>query len=146
MRVPVYLPALVLALAACHGKSSSTTGGAEGGGGGDDSAGQCEPGRCLEDISKALGEHRTESRACYDTAAKATPNLAGRIIINFRIDAEGNVTETSQGMQDDQIQDETLVTCVSDVIKKTSFAPSKKGKTTRAYHQFEFGTNGNGGK
>ena len=138
--------ALVL-VAGCHGKSASTTGGGGGGGGGgDEPAAQCEPGRCLEDISKAIADRRSESRACYDAAAKQTKGLTGRIIINFRIDEQGNVTETSQGMQDDQIQDETLVTCVSDVIKKVSFAPSKKGKTTRAYHQFEFGTNGDGGK
>jgi hypothetical protein len=146
MRASLASLLLLLALTACHGKSSTTTGGTGGGGGGgDDSAGQCEPGRCLEDISKALAEHRTESRACYDAAAKSKPGLGGRIIINFRIDDQGNVTETSQGMQDGQIEDETLVTCVSEVIKKTSFAPSKKGKSTRAYHQFEFGTNGDGG-
>src|SRR5258706_3378709 len=115
------LPALLLALAACHGKKSSTTGG-------DDPAGQCEPGRCLDDISQALSAHRAESRACYDTAAKKKPNLAGRVIINFRIDEKGHVTETSQGMQDDQIQDEDLANCVSEVIKKVTFNASKKGK------------------
>jgi hypothetical protein len=150
MRAGIWVVAL-LALAACRGKSSSTTAGGGGGGGGggdegDPGAAQCEPGRCLEDISKAIAERRPESRACYDTAAKKSPGLTGRIIINFRIDESGNVTETSQGMQDDQIADETLVTCVSDVIKKVSFGASKKGKSTRAYHQFEFGTNGDGGK
>jgi hypothetical protein len=132
------LPALLLALAACPGKKSTTPAG------GDDGT-QCEPGRCLDDISQALAGHRAESRACYDTAAKKTPNLAGRIIINFRIDEQGHVTETSQGMQDDQIQDQDLVNCVSEVIKKVTFNPSSKGKTTRAYHQFEFGGNGEGG-
>ena len=77
-----------------------------------------------------------EARACYD--ALSTQKVKGRLIINFRIDADGNVTETSQGMQDDQIQDETLVTCVSDVIKSVKFAKSSAGKRTRAYHQFEF--------
>jgi hypothetical protein len=133
--------ALVL-VAGCHGKSASTTGG---GGGGSDEA-QCEPGRCLDDISKAIAEHRTESRACYDAAAKKTPGLAGRVIINFRIDDKGAVIEASQGMQDEQIQDDGLVTCLTDEINKVTFAPSKLGKTTRAYHQFEFGSNGDGGK
>jgi hypothetical protein len=142
MRASLWLPAL-LGLVACHGKSSSTPPGG-GGGGGDDSA-QCEPGRCLDDISKVLAEHRAQSRACYDDAAKRTPGLAGRIIINFRIDEKGSVTEASQGMQDNQIQDQGLVTCVSDVIKGVTFGASKSGKTTRAYHQFEFGTNGDGG-
>ena len=149
MRASVWV-VLLIALVACRGKSASTT--ATGGGGGGDSgdggdgAVQCEPGRCLEDISKAIAAHRPESRACYDNAVKRSPGLSGRIIINFRIDESGAVSETSQGMQDDQITDEALITCVTDVIKKVSFAASKKGKTTRAYHQFEFGTNGDGGK
>jgi hypothetical protein len=102
------------------------------------SSGGCEPGRCLDDISKTLQEHRTESRACYDAMAKTKPGVQGRLIINFKIDADGNVTETSQGMQEDQLGDETLVTCVSDVIKRVKFAPSPARKSTRAYHQFEF--------
>jgi hypothetical protein len=155
MRASIWVPALLLALAACGGKSTGTTGGGGGGGGGGgegdggeggEGAASCEPGRCLADISTAIAEKRPQSRACYDAAVKKAPGLAGRIIINFRIDESGNVSETSQGMQDDQITDETLVTCVSDVIKTVSFAASKKGKTTRAYHQFEFGTNGDGGE
>ena len=54
------------------------------------------------------------------------------------LDAGGNVTETSQGMQDEQLTDETLVTCVSEVVKTVKFATSPAGKNTRAYHQFEF--------
>ena len=102
------------------------------------SSGGCEPGRCLDDISKTLQEHRAESRACYDTMSKTKPGLKGRLIINFRIDASGNVTETSQGMQEEQLTDEVLIACVSDVIKRAQFAPSPTGKSTRAYHQFEF--------
>lgn len=128
----------LLVLAACHGKKSNAPAG------GDDGT-QCEPGRCLDDISQALAAHRAESRACYDAAVKKTPGLAGRVIINFRIDAQGNVSEPSQGMQDDQIQNEELTACLTGVVQKVTFAASKKGKTTRAYHQFEFGGNGEGG-
>src|SRR5438552_15591962 len=123
------LPALPLALVACPGKKSNAPAGGD----------PCEPGRCLDDISQALSAHRAESRACYDAAVKKTPGLAGRVIINFRIDAKGNVVEPEQGMQDAQIQNEELVTCLSGVVQKVTFAASKKGKTTRAYHQFEFG-------
>lgn len=140
MRPSLALPTLLLALAACPGKKSNAPAG-----GGSDDAAQCEPGRCLDDISAALATHRAESRACYDAAAKKTPGLAGRVIINFRIDEKGNVVDPSQGMQDDQIQNEELVTCLTGVVQKVTFAASKKGKTTRAYHQFEFGKNGEGG-
>lgn len=126
---------LVIALTACSSTAKQPT--APGGGSADDSAG-CEPGRCLADISAKIQEKRAEARACYDTMLKTKPGVQGRLIINFRIDAQGNVSDTSQGMQDDQLTDETLVTCVSEVIATVKFAKSPAGKNTRAYHQFEF--------
>jgi hypothetical protein len=98
----------------------------------------CEPGRCLEDISRVINDHRDDARACYDRAHRRDSSLAGRVFINFQIDAAGNVTDTSQGMQEDQIQDPEVVACVSDSLKKIKFAKSAAGKTTRAYHRFEF--------
>ena len=126
---------LVIALAACSSTAKQPA--APGGASGSDS-GACEPGRCLEDISAKIQEKRDAARACYDTMLKTKPGVKGRLIINFRIDAGGTVTETSQGMQDDQLTDETLVTCVSEVVKAVKFAKSPAGKNTRAYHQFEF--------
>jgi hypothetical protein len=124
--------ALVAALVACSSAAKPPAAPTDTGSSG------CEPGRCLDDISKTLQEHRAESRACYDALAKTQPGAKGRLIINFKIDADGNVTETSQGMQEDQLTDEMLVACVSDVIKRVKFAPSPSHKSTRAYHQFEF--------
>ena len=99
----------------------------------------CEPGRCLADISATVKQQRPAARACFDAAAAQNPALeGGRLIINFRIDAEGKVSEVSQGMQDNQISDEGVVACVGDVIEKLQFAKSPAGKATRAYHQFEF--------
>ena len=95
---------------------------------------QCEPGRCLDDISKVIAGHKAESRACAKDK-----KLSGRVIINFTIDGEGRVGEASQGMQSDQIQDPALVECLSGVVKGITFAASPKKKTTRAYHRFEFG-------
>ena len=133
---------LAVLLGACSGQAKSETTEPTGGGGGDNAGNSdtppCEPGRCLEDISKNIGERRADARACYDTARKRDPKLQGKIIINFAIDSEGVVGETSQGMQDGQIEDQEVVACVSEVIKTVRFAASPKGKTTRAYHRFEF--------
>lgn len=100
----------------------------------------CEPGRCLEDISNAIKPHRPKARACYDAALAKQPELPGnRILVNFRIGADGVIVDASQSVKDDQIEDAEVVACVIDVIKGVTFAPSAKGKTTRAYHVFEFG-------
>jgi len=98
----------------------------------------CEPGRCLGDISKTIGEHRTAARACYDAGRKKQPKLEGQLVINFEIDAEGTVVDTRQGMQDGQLEDTEVVDCVSDVIKQIKFPKSAAGKSTRGYHRFEF--------
>src|SRR5262245_3114241 len=63
----------------------------------------CERGRCLEDITKVIQEHRTATRACYDKGLKRAPTIEGRIVINFEIDGNGAVVDASQGMQDNQI-------------------------------------------
>jgi len=120
---------LVIVMIACGGGHKPTPPPPAGG------DGSCEPGRCLEDVSRVIGDHRDDARACYDHAHMKEP---GKLFMNFQIDAAGNVTETSQGMQDDQISDAKIVDCVGDVIKKIKFAKSPGGKTTRAYHRFEF--------
>jgi hypothetical protein len=102
-------------------------------------SGECGSERCLADITRIIQEHRNESRACFDAGVKRQPKLAeGRIIINFKIEPDGEVSETSQGMQDNQIAEPGIVDCVSELIKKIRFPKSASGKTTRAYHTFEF--------
>lgn len=133
----------VAAIAACGGKNDAaepSPGGVVAAGG---AQAKCEPGRCLDDISAAIAEHRPDARACYDEGRKRDATIEGKLIINFAIDSEGVVGETSQGMQDNQITEQGVVDCVSGVIKKVRFAKSAKGKTTRAYHRFEFSAKGN---
>jgi hypothetical protein len=126
---------LVCALASACGGSKQEPTEPQAGSDGDQSG--CERGRCLEDISKAIAERRDDSRTCYEQGRTRDPKMEGKIIINFAIDASGAVGETSQGMQDGQIEEAGVVDCLSEVIKTVRFAPSAKGKTTRAYHRFE---------
>ena len=80
-------------------------------------------------------QHRPAKR---ERVRRREPKLAGQLVINFEIDAEGNVVDTRQGMQDGQLEDEGVVTCVSDVVKKIKFAKSAAGKSTRGYPRFEW--------
>jgi hypothetical protein len=110
-----------------HPPAAPATGGSGAG------SADCEPGRCLENISEVISSHKAESRACTKNK-----KLNGRVIINFTIDATGKVGEASQGMQGEQIEDPELVTCLTEVVKAIEFAKSAKGRSTRAYHRFEF--------
>ena len=115
----------LLAVLACGGGQKTDT----------KDEGDCEPGRCLSDVAVKVSENRATARACFD--ARPTP-AGGRVIINFEIDAAGGVTEASQSVKEEQIDDKEMVACIIDVIKELKFAKSAKGKTTRAYHTFEF--------
>ncbi len=130
------LASLLVLASACGGKTKQEPVDPAGGGSGEQVA--CEPGRCLEDISKAIAERRDDARKCYEEGRKRDPKMEGKVIINFAIDDKGVVGETSQGMQDGQIEEIGVVECVSEVIRTVRFAASPKGKTTRAYHRFEF--------
>lgn len=139
-------PAVVLLLASALGCGGSSKGGgatAPGSqpGSGSDAA-DCEPGRCLPDLSKLIQGHRAEARACYDEGQKRQPGIEGRIIINFEIDPTGVVVDASQGMQDNQITEPGVVACIVEIVQNIQFATSATGKTSRAYHRFEFSPGG----
>lgn len=133
---PVVLAVAALSLG-CGPTSKSAPVAPSGAGSGEEAA-SCEPGRCLEDISRVIQADRAKARACYEAGLKRQPGLEGRLIINFEIDAEGAVIDASQGMQDNQITEEEVVSCVSGVVREIRFARSASGKATRAYHRFEF--------
>ncbi len=102
------------------------------------SGGACEPGRCLEDISARIDDHRPAARACYEAGHDHDPTLQGRLVINFEIDPEGTVTDAAQGSQDDQLTDASVVDCVLAVVRAVKFAQSARGKSTRAFHRYDF--------
>lgn len=58
--------------------------------------------------------------------------------MNFEIDREGRIAEPTQSMKDGQLEDAEVVACIGGILKGIKFAPSAAGKTTRAYHVFEF--------
>ena len=122
--------------AACggKGKGGSTAPSDPSAGGEED----CEPGRCLQDVSARVEDRRPAARACYEEGQRRIPELQGRLIINFEIDKTGAVVDASQSAQDEQIMDEGVVSCVVDVVRSIKFTESAKGKTTRAFHRFEF--------
>lgn len=133
-----FLFALAIGCGGGKPAATTTTSTAPATGGGGNGSASCEPGRCLDDISAAVSAHKAEARACYEQGLEHKAGMAGKVFINFTIDAKGHVTETSQGMQDDQITQAEVVDCIRKVVEKITFPASPAGKTTRAYHRFEF--------
>jgi len=98
----------------------------------------CEPGRCLDDVARVMKEHRPEMRACYELAQAQRAGLEGSMTVNFVIDPQGAVVETSPSVRDGEIEDAELFDCLSSMVKQVTFMSSPTGKRTRAYHVFDF--------
>lgn len=97
-----------------------------------------EPGRKREDIQTIVMSRRDEARACYDKGLKDHPGIEGDLTVKFTIDPQGTVTEASVDSSKSTINEPSVGTCVTDVIKKIKFAPSKGGFETRANYPFNF--------
>jgi TonB family protein len=97
-----------------------------------------EPGRRLEDIQTIVKMRRDDARACYDKALKDHPGIEGDLNIKWTIDTQGNVTDISVNHQKSNIHEDSVGTCVIDIIKKIKFAPSQKGFETHASYPFNF--------
>ncbi len=126
---------LVACLVGCGGGAKRT---APTGPDADADAPECDPGRCLDDLAQRIEPHRAEARACYDSGRERDPDLEGRVIINYEIDGSGTVVDAGQGIQGEQIEDPEVVECLIEVLKTVQFAESAAGRSTKAFHRFEF--------
>lgn len=97
-----------------------------------------EPGRSVQDIAAIVNAHRDEARACYDEGLKARPGIEGDLTVKWVIDPEGNVGDVTIDASRTQVLEQSVQTCVMNVIKKLHFAKSAKGFETRTSYPFNF--------
>ncbi|MFO0669658.1 MAG: AgmX/PglI C-terminal domain-containing protein [Polyangiaceae bacterium] len=101
-------------------------------------AGSSEPGRRREDIQTIVMSHRDEARKCYDDGVKGHPGVEGDLVIAWKIDPKGAVTEIAVDDAKSQIHEAGIGKCIIDIIKKIPFAESPKGFETRFSYPFNF--------
>jgi hypothetical protein len=104
-----------------------------------------EPGRRREDIATIVKAHRDEARACYDKALKDHPGIEGDLDVKWTIDPQGAVTDVAVDPSKSDIHEESVGSCVVEVIKKLKFNASAKGFETRAHYPFNFHPRNNPG-
>jgi Ca-activated chloride channel family protein len=112
-----------------------------GGGGGSSSASQVRSARpqIMGSIDKDLirrivRAHLNEVRTCYETALAKDPNVAGRVVITFVIDADGTVASAT--VKSDTTGDVALGNCIAKRVTKWSFPRSGGGGTTTISYPF----------
>ena len=97
-----------------------------------------EPGRSRQDIQTIIMARREEARACYDKELKDHPGIEGDLTVKWLIDPAGKVTDASVDSSRSTIHEPSVGSCIVDIIKKVTFAPSKGGFETRANYPFNF--------
>ncbi len=97
-----------------------------------------EPGRRREDIQTIVMSRRDEARACYDKGLKDHPGIEGDLTVKFVIDPQGVVSDAQVDSGKSTINEPSVGACITDIIKKIKFAPSKGGFETRANYPFNF--------
>ena len=97
-----------------------------------------EPGRRREDIQTIVMARRDEARACYDKGLKDHPGIEGDLTVKCVIDPQGVVSEAVVDSGKSTINEPSVGTCITDIIKKIKFAPSKGGFETRANYPYNF--------
>ncbi|HPH64758.1 MAG TPA: AgmX/PglI C-terminal domain-containing protein [Kofleriaceae bacterium] len=78
-------------------------------------------------IKRVIFKHRSEFTTCYETALKAQPDLAGKIIAKFDVNADGIVIAVNATGLTTELND-----CVAATIKQLRF-PKAQGTITINY-------------
>lgn len=89
-----------------------------------------------EAIRAAIRDHIVPIKHCYEKELKETPDLAGKLLLRFDIEAGGKVTSTSVENSVKPSLDE----CVAGVIRSTTFPEPPKGMIGRVVFPFVFST------
>ena len=97
-----------------------------------------EPGRSRQDIQTIIMARRDEARACYDKGLKDHPGIEGDLTVKWLIDPAGKVADASVDSSKSTIVEPGVGSCIVEIIKKITFAPSKGGFETRANYPFNF--------
>ena len=100
-----------------------------------DSVGESIPaGVDKEGIRVAIRDHMVPIKHCYEKELKDTPDLEGKLVLQFDIGAGGKVASTSVVKSVKPSVDE----CVADVIRNTVFPQPVNASLVKVVYPFVF--------
>ena len=92
------------------------------------SASPCGPkcaGRGNTAMEAALNARSLSTRPCYERALRVNSTLQGKMMVNVRIDSQGNVCST--GITQDAIHSTEVANCVMGMFRSAKFPPPSGG-------------------
>ncbi len=85
-------------------------------------------------IRRIVRAHINEVRHCYNEGLSVDPELAGRVVINFRIPGDGRVDMSA--VQSSTLSDESVGSCIATAIKGWKFPKTRGGGSIEVSYPF----------
>ncbi len=85
-------------------------------------------------IRRIIRAHLNEVRFCYEQGLQLDPNLEGRLVVRFTIDAKGRVAEAEISTS---VGDKTVDRCVARAVKRWKFPSPAGGGLVQVLYPFE---------
>jgi TonB family protein len=89
-----------------------------------------------EIIQRVIGRHRREIRDCYQRELQVSPDLEGRVVVNFVIDPAGNVADASIGESD--LNNDDVESCMTRRVRHWVFPTPTTPGIVRVSYPFVF--------
>lgn len=89
-----------------------------------------------ESIREAVMKKMSSIKYCYESQLKKNPNLQGKIVVNFTIDKNGEVSRYS--IESSTLNDEEVENCILRVIRRIKFPPPQNGESVEVSYPLVF--------
>jgi TonB family protein len=91
-------------------------------------------------VEAVVRRNAAQIRYCYERELPAKPELAGRVVVDFTIDADGRVPEAR--IKSTTLNEATVESCVIQCFKKLRFSKPADGANARVSVPLIFGARG----
>ena len=95
-----------------------------------------DEGLTKEEVAKVIHSHMNEIRYCYESAILKDPTLAGKVLIDFKINANGVVP--SAGIAENSISDGQVGNCLTNKLRTWKFPQPRGGVVVAVSYPFIF--------
>lgn len=99
-----------------------------------------EEGLTKDEVGRVIHAHMSEIRYCYESTMLASPDLEGKLVLDFTIGSQGLVKVTS--VRESSLRDPRLDDCVVRRLTKWQFPKPKGGVDVAVTYPFIFKTLG----
>jgi hypothetical protein len=95
-----------------------------------------DEGLTKDEVAKVIHSHMNEIRYCYESAILKDPNLAGKLLVDFRINAGGVVPNA--GVSEATLKDQVVTQCLLGKLKSWKFPQPRGGVMVAVSYPFIF--------